>query len=613
MTIGYFIGLGDKTTCGGTVLEGDNRVNMFGVLHAREGDRVSCGKDGKTYRIIGGISFMISHGKPVAGTLDSISSCPCRAQLIPSVLTATYEGEARPAPHTGRAWSPSAAPAFAAAPARPGAASQDSTLEEEEEEEELEERGIVLHLGLFFDGTGNNQGNSAIGEGCRASDLGLDAEAAAAIRQRCTAYGYDSPDATPDNSYGNTTSNVARLHDLYPDDSLEPLQAGAEDAHIKVYLEGIGTRSGQGDSILTQGSGQGSTGVVARVEQAPALVLQQLRRFQENNPDLKIRRIEADLFGFSRGAAAARHCANDLLKGPDSLLARAMPVGTPGFTETFAWHHGSDVVLNFIGLFDTVAGIVAPLSNDLSPHNIRNPGVNLRLTPGAARQVVQLVADHEYRHNFSLTRTDNDLFVPGGHSDIGGGYLPLATEKLLLSKPDSSLSPLHEPNERSAAYRRTQQRLEHSLDDWQPYFPHAGLRIVSWDVATQHRGRDTQPQKRAYAAIEGQRQVRGELSLVYLRIMRELGVRAGVAFNPIPDTPAFALPAELQPIAAKLQAYALYKPFTRLTDEDLALLLRHYIHLSAHWNAAKGWNNSDLDVVFINRPAEGNRRAKYHQ
>ncbi|WP_256256898.1 T6SS phospholipase effector Tle1-like catalytic domain-containing protein, partial [Pseudomonas agarici] len=190
------------------------------------------------------------------------------------------------------------------------------------------------------------------------------------------------------------------------------------------------------DSLYTQSSGQGDTGVVARVEQAPALVLQQLRRFRENNPSLKIRRLEVDLFGFSRGAAAARHCANDLLKGADSLLARAMPVGTPGFAETFAWRAGSDVILNFIGLFDTVTGIVAPLSNDFSPHNALNPGVNLRLAPGSARHVVQLVANDEHRHNFSLTRTDTDLFVPGCHSDVGGGYLPLSTENMLLSKPD---------------------------------------------------------------------------------------------------------------------------------------------------------------------------------
>ena len=93
MTEGYFIGLGDKTTCGGKVLEGDPRINIYGLLHACAGDRVSCGKDGKIYRIVGGISHMVSHGRHLAGTLDSFSDCPCRAQLIPSVFTASYQNE----------------------------------------------------------------------------------------------------------------------------------------------------------------------------------------------------------------------------------------------------------------------------------------------------------------------------------------------------------------------------------------------------------------------------------------------------------------------------------------------------------------------------------------
>lgn len=53
MSDGYFIGRGDKTSCGGEVLDGDDRVNMFGLLHAREGDRVSCGANGGIYRIAG--------------------------------------------------------------------------------------------------------------------------------------------------------------------------------------------------------------------------------------------------------------------------------------------------------------------------------------------------------------------------------------------------------------------------------------------------------------------------------------------------------------------------------------------------------------------------------
>jgi uncharacterized Zn-binding protein involved in type VI secretion len=107
MSKGYFIGLSDKTTCGGNVLDGDTRIMLYGVAHAREGDRVSCGKDGKIYQIVGGVSHVISHGKHVAGTLDSFSNCPCKAQLIPSVFTATYQNEASPARHaTGRAAQP---------------------------------------------------------------------------------------------------------------------------------------------------------------------------------------------------------------------------------------------------------------------------------------------------------------------------------------------------------------------------------------------------------------------------------------------------------------------------------------------------------------------------
>ena len=72
-----------------------------------------------------------------------------------------------------------------------------------------------------------------------------------------------------------------------------------------------------------------------------------------------------------------------------------------------------------------------------------------------------------------------------------------------------------------------------------------------------------------------------------------------------------SIPDELRPIAAKLQAYALGEDFTGLSEEEIALLCRRYIHLSAHWNAAKGKHNSALAVMFINRPAEGGKRKEY--
>jgi hypothetical protein len=92
---------------------------MYGIAHARDGDRVTCGKDGKTYRIVGGVSHMISHGKAMAGTLDSYSNCPCRARLIPTVLTATYqsnEGAAQPATRVASSPATPVANSFTAKP-----------------------------------------------------------------------------------------------------------------------------------------------------------------------------------------------------------------------------------------------------------------------------------------------------------------------------------------------------------------------------------------------------------------------------------------------------------------------------------------------------------------
>ncbi|MDR0279102.1 MAG: PAAR domain-containing protein [Paucimonas sp.] len=98
MAKGNFIRKDDKTTCGGQVIEGDTHINFFGFAHAREGHQVTCGVTGEIYRILGGIARFTTNGRKAAGTLDSISGCPCRARLIPSVLHMTYDFEERSLP-----------------------------------------------------------------------------------------------------------------------------------------------------------------------------------------------------------------------------------------------------------------------------------------------------------------------------------------------------------------------------------------------------------------------------------------------------------------------------------------------------------------------------------
>lgn len=114
---GLFIAKGDKTSCGGEVLEGDGSVTVFGLAHAYMGGAVTCGKNGQTYRILGGVSHRDSPGKLLAGTLDSFSNCPCRASLIASSTSATYTSRRTESPALEKM--PSGRPPFRPSPFPP--------------------------------------------------------------------------------------------------------------------------------------------------------------------------------------------------------------------------------------------------------------------------------------------------------------------------------------------------------------------------------------------------------------------------------------------------------------------------------------------------------------
>ncbi|AXY34288.1 polymorphic toxin type 44 domain-containing protein [Yersinia pseudotuberculosis] len=91
MAKGYYLGVGDQTTCGGVIIEGDATHILMGKAVAREQDRVTCGKHPGTYIIVGHIPGDSIHGRKFAGTLNSQSNCPCKAWFIPSLVNDTYE------------------------------------------------------------------------------------------------------------------------------------------------------------------------------------------------------------------------------------------------------------------------------------------------------------------------------------------------------------------------------------------------------------------------------------------------------------------------------------------------------------------------------------------
>ncbi|OQP31872.1 PAAR domain-containing protein [Pantoea latae] len=92
---GYYLFRGDKTRCGGVITEGWSDHQHFDRDMSCEGHKVTCGKHPGIYRICGGLDDDI-HGKRIAGTLHSYSSCPCKSKFIPSNFDDDYElgGEA---------------------------------------------------------------------------------------------------------------------------------------------------------------------------------------------------------------------------------------------------------------------------------------------------------------------------------------------------------------------------------------------------------------------------------------------------------------------------------------------------------------------------------------
>ncbi|MBP5090765.1 DUF2235 domain-containing protein, partial [Pseudomonas chlororaphis] len=105
---------------------------------------------------------------------------------------------------------------------------------------------VALRIGVFFDGTGNNASNSAMGQICGAQH----AIEAKDLDGSCKPYMRD-----PESSYGNDVSNVKRLSDLYYSSREIEGRELQKRAFRSIYVEGIGTQTGEKDSLITSGTG----------------------------------------------------------------------------------------------------------------------------------------------------------------------------------------------------------------------------------------------------------------------------------------------------------------------------------------------------------------------
>ncbi len=233
----------------------------------------------------------------------------------------------------------------------------------------------------------------------------------------------------------SSPSNVAKLYVLYPHEDPGDQRS--------IYIRGVGTVTAatcQNDyTILGMGLGLGAEGGQARILEARAYLLSFLEEFKDCPPAS----VTLDVFGFSRGAALARHFVNLILDGlpdfsktPQSIIANPPkfgalryenPIFMPEKTANRVHPSLPNVKIRFIGLFDTVGSFYLPGTE-------KNGAFILHLPKGCADKVLHLVSEDERRKNFRCTRIDDvgtEIKVAGVHSDIGGGY-PLMEKIFLL-------------------------------------------------------------------------------------------------------------------------------------------------------------------------------------
>jgi len=202
-------------------------------------------------------------------------------------------------------------------------------------------------------------------------------------------------------------SNVTLLHDAV---------AAVRTPQIvqsRRYIEGVGTRDGE----AMTGGGFGID-LDKRVEDAYEFIYQEVNNAIEDGEDPHLY-----LFGFSRGAFAVRWLASLIqfagIRTDDVSPRELMRYHREGDAESVADLRRRKLVIDgvpieFLGVWDTVEASV-------------DPHFGIIDLPACVRKAYHALAIDEWRFTFSPTRfnaTDRvtEVWFPGCHTDVGGGY-----------------------------------------------------------------------------------------------------------------------------------------------------------------------------------------------
>lgn len=321
-----------------------------------------------------------------------------------------------------------------------------------------DQKKIDFTFGVFIDGTLNNMYNTEARQKFE-ERTGIKAASQKTVESK----GEEKYRFTDESSYENDLSNPAILFKNYITD-----EENEKHPIFKIYTEGIGTLTTpnekgelnvedyKDDNKVGYALGTRSlfenTGIKAKVRSAVTAMAKQIIQVMNYNTDKTIGTITVDVFGFSRGAAAARNFVHEITypayyatMGLKSAYCdqhgytvseeyfkrkKLLPSnGHLGYLLTQGNQKFDKLEIRFAGIYDTVPHHGIKQEND-----IEDLGLN---SINKANYVVHLVAADEHRTNFNLatissvfkTSPDNgkkggiELYLPGVHCDVGGSYI----------------------------------------------------------------------------------------------------------------------------------------------------------------------------------------------
>jgi len=433
---------------------------------------------------------------------------------------------------------------------------------------------VIIMIGVFFDGTGNNATNAMT-------------------------------DPTGEGSAANASSNVAKLSELYygPDNDTRHSCGGYNQRFSSIYVDGIGTVANAPDVDEGMRWGTGDTGVEQRVFDTALDVGARINRLKGAGEP---KQIILDVFGFSRGAAAARYFTNGFNAG-SLTIDRWGP-----FNDSASVPEGRKIDIGVLGIFDTVAAIGLPA-------NTRNGDVNVHLKTSSAMDIFHLTAADEFRNSFCLNENEQgggtSIEIPGAHSDVGGGDPHGFDESPKIEKPFSGIaSPQNLANAQASAQAsvqrtRTALATRYVAEGWIEASDLPGALDIRFTNMAPFTIPYPGPVPMGYqqttirfdAHIHLVRPwVTGHLAHVALHKMHKEAKLKRVPFLDIPqDEAGYEIHPDLASIAPKIINGG------SLSNAEERLVRRGFTHHSSHYNKASYW------IIYPMEPAPGRTRIKF--